>query len=164
MTVWNIAKWPVMLLAVVLVVAILYYATPNVGSRSSAGSASAPCSRSWWIVASAAFGFYVANFASTTRPTARSPASSCSCSGSGSPTSALLFGAELDAELERGRELLAGLPAEETIQPPPRDTRKIEKAEEKEREDVERGRELRLQHESTDDHAATPRRSRTERR
>ena len=53
--------------------------------------------------------------------------------------------------LERVRELLAGLPAEETIQLPPRDTRNIEKAEKKEREDVERGRELRLQHENADD-------------
>ena len=56
---------------------------------------------------------------------------------------ALLFGAELDAELERGRELQSGLPAEETIQLPPRDTHGIEKAEEKERADIERGREIR---------------------
>jgi membrane protein len=57
---------------------------------------------------------------------------------------ALLFGAELDAELERGRELQAGLPAEEVIQLPPRDTRNIEKSERKEREDIERGKEIRL--------------------
>ena len=41
---------------------------------------------------------------------------------------ALLFGAELDSELERGRELQSGLDAEETLQLPPRDTRNIEKA------------------------------------
>jgi membrane protein len=56
---------------------------------------------------------------------------------------ALLFGAELDAELERARELQAGEPAEETVQLPPRDTRNIEKAEAKEAEDVEKGRKLR---------------------
>ena len=56
---------------------------------------------------------------------------------------ALLFGAELDAELERGRELQAGLPAEKEIQLPPRDTRKSDKADEKARADELRGRRLR---------------------
>jgi membrane protein len=56
---------------------------------------------------------------------------------------ALLFGAELDSELERGRELQAGVAAERTIQLPPRDTRNIEKAEAKEAEDLRRGRRLR---------------------
>ncbi len=59
---------------------------------------------------------------------------------------ALLFGAELDAEVERGRELQAGMPAEETIQLPPRDTRKSDKAARKERADVARGRRLRSTH------------------
>ncbi|MGH3331721.1 MAG: YihY/virulence factor BrkB family protein, partial [Nocardioidaceae bacterium] len=56
---------------------------------------------------------------------------------------ALLFGAELDAELERGRQLRAGMPAEDTLQLPPRDTRKIDKAARKRDKDVERGRRLR---------------------
>lgn len=56
---------------------------------------------------------------------------------------ALLFGAELDAEIERGRELQAGIVAEETIQLPPRDTSASEKKAEKAQEDVERGRALR---------------------
>ncbi len=59
---------------------------------------------------------------------------------------ALLFGAELDSELERGRELQSGIAAEETLQLPPRDTRKIEKAEKKEAEDVRLGRSIRLGH------------------
>ena len=40
---------------------------------------------------------------------------------------ALLFGAEVDAELERGRELQAGMEAEEDIQLSPRDTKASEK-------------------------------------
>jgi len=56
---------------------------------------------------------------------------------------ALLFGAELDAELERGRQLQAGIAAEEELQLPPRDTRKSDKAAAKEQEDIERGRKLR---------------------
>jgi membrane protein len=68
---------------------------------------------------------------------------------------ALLFGAELDAELERGRQLVSGIVAEETVQLPPRDTRNIEKAEKKQAEDVARGRELRLSA-GHDDDPATP--------
>ncbi len=59
---------------------------------------------------------------------------------------ALLFGAEFDAELERGRQLQAGIEAEEDIQLPPRDTRKSDKAAKKEREDIELGRSIRLDH------------------
>ena len=59
---------------------------------------------------------------------------------------ALLFGAEFDAELERGRQLQAGIEAEEDIQLPPKDTRKSEKAAKKEQEDVELGRRIRLEH------------------
>ena len=60
---------------------------------------------------------------------------------------ALLFGAEFDAELERGRQLQAGIEAEEEIQLPPRDTRKSDKAAEKEKKDIEEGRRIREQHE-----------------
>jgi membrane protein len=103
-----------------------------------------------WIVASAAFGFYISTFASYQQTYGALAGVIVFLLWLWITNLALLFGAELDAELERGRELLAGLPAEETIQLPPRDTRNIEKAEKKEREDVERGRELRLQHENAD--------------
>jgi membrane protein len=56
---------------------------------------------------------------------------------------ALLLGAEIDSELERGRELEAGMPAEEELQLPPRDTRGIRKARKKEQKDIERGRRIR---------------------
>ncbi len=56
---------------------------------------------------------------------------------------ALLFGAEFDSEMERGRELQAVLPAEEQLQLPARDTRKIEKSEAKEAEELAEGRRLR---------------------
>ena len=46
-------------------------------------------------------------------------------------------------ELERGRQLQAGIAAEEELQLPPRDTRKSDKAAAKEQEDIERGRKLR---------------------
>ena len=55
----------------------------------------------------------------------------------------LLFGAEFDAETERGRELQGGFKAEVTIQLPPRDTKKSDKLQRQEEEEIRRGPELR---------------------
>ena len=143
-TVWNIAKWPVMLLVVMFIVALLYYATPNVKQPKfrwiSVGAALAIVV---WIVASAAFGFYVANFSSYDKTYGSLAGVIAFLLWLWITNLALLFGGELDAELERARELQAGMPAEEEIQLPPRDTRKIDKAAAKDREDVLRGRRLR---------------------
>ena len=56
---------------------------------------------------------------------------------------ALLFGAELNAEMERGRQLQAGIPAEDDLQLPPRDTRVIKKNAAKDARDFEQGQQLR---------------------
>jgi len=142
--VWNIVKWPVLLVIVVLIVALLYYATPNVKQPKFRWiSVGAFVAIVVWLVASAAFGFYVATFASYNKTYGSLAGVVVFLLWLWITNLALLFGAELDAELERGRQLQAGIAAEETIQLPPRDTRKIEKAEQKEREDVERGRRLR---------------------
>jgi membrane protein len=58
-------------------------------------------------------------------------------------TPALLFGAEVDAELERGRELQAGIAAEDDLKLPLRDTSVADKDDAKEERDILRGRELR---------------------
>ena len=143
-TVWSIAKWPVMLLVVMLIVGLLYYATPNVKQPKfrwiSVGAAVAIVV---WILASALFGFYVASFSSYDKTYGSLAGVVVFLLWLWITNLALLFGGELDAELERGRELQAGMPAEEEIQLPPRDTRKIDKAEEKERADVLRARRLR---------------------
>jgi membrane protein len=142
--VWNIAKWPVLLAIVVLIVALLYYATPNVQQPKFRWmSIGAFVAIIVWLVASAAFGFYVATFASYNKTYGSLAGVIVFLLWLWITNLALLFGAELDAELERGRQLQAGIAAEETLQLPPRDTRKTDKAEEKEREDVERGRRLR---------------------
>ena len=90
-TVWNIAKWPVLLLvvvAIVAIVALLYYATPNVKQpRFRWISVGALFAIIVWILASVAFGFSSRTSPATTRPTDPSPESSSSSSGSGSPTS-----------------------------------------------------------------------------
>jgi membrane protein len=142
--VWNIAKWPVLLAIVVLIVALLYYATPNVQQPKFRWmSIGAFVAIIVWLVASAAFGLYVATFASYNKTYGSLAGVIVFLLWLWITNLALLFGAELDAELERGRQLQAGIAAEETLQLPPRDTRKTDKAEEKEREDVERGRRLR---------------------
>ena len=146
-TVWGIAKWPVLLLVVVLIVAILYWSTPNVQQPKfrwiSMGAIVAILT---WVLVSVAFGFYVANFSSYNKTYGSLAGVIVFLLWLWLTNLALLFGAELDAELERGRELQAGLVAEETLQLPPRDTRQIEKKAAKHEKDVARGRTLRQTH------------------
>ncbi len=142
--VWSIAKWPVLLAVVVLIVALLYYATPNVRQpRFRWVSVGAIVAIVVWILASVGFGFYVAGFSNYDRTYGSLAGVIVFLLWLWITNLALLFGAELDAELERGRELQAGMPAEVAIQLPPRDTRKIEKDRKKRREDVRRARRLR---------------------
>lgn len=144
-TVWNIAKWPVLLVVVILIVALLYYATPNVKQPKfrwvSVGAVLAIVT---WVLLSAAFGFYVANFSSYDKTYGTLGGVIAFLLWLWLTNLALLFGAELDAELERGRELQSGIAAEEEIQLPPRDTRNIEKSRKKELDDIRRGRALRV--------------------
>jgi membrane protein len=146
LTIWNIAKWPVLAALVVLVIAILYYATPNVQQPKfrwmSMGALIAIVVA---LVASLAFGFYVSNFGSYNETYGSLAGVIVFLLWIWIMNNALLFGAEFDSEVERARELQAGMPAEDTLQLPPRDTAKIEKNEKKEAEDIKRGRELREQ-------------------
>jgi membrane protein len=145
--VFSIVKWPLMLVVVIAIVALLYYATPNVKQPHfrwiSVGAAVAIVV---WIVASAAFGLYVATFASYDKTYGSLAGIVVFLLWLWLTNLALLFGAELDCELERGRELQAGLPAEDLLQLPPRDTRGLRKQERKREQDIARGRELRESH------------------
>ena len=147
LTAWNILKWPVILLLVILAIAILYYATPNVKQPKfrwmSLGSAIALVI---FLLASLAFAFYVANFNNYDKTYGAIGGVIVSLLWLWILNMSLLFGAEFDAEMERGRQLQAGIEAEETIQLPPRDTKQSDKLQEKEEEDIQRGRELREQH------------------
>jgi membrane protein len=145
-TVWNIVKWPVLVLFVVLVVALLYWATPNVKQpRFRWLSLGAFVAIVVWVLASVAFAFYVASFGSYNRTYGSLAAAVVGLLWLWITNLALLFGAELDSELERGRELQAGLAAEHELQLPARDARGIKKARKKERKDIERGRAIREQ-------------------
>jgi len=142
--VWNIAKWPVMLLAVIVIVAILYYATPNVQQPKFRWvSVGAVVAIENWMVASAGFAFYVANFGSYNKTYGSLAGVVVGLVFLWLTNVALLLGAEIDSELERGRQLQAGIAAETELQLPARDTRNIEKAAEKEADDAARGRSIR---------------------
>ena len=142
--VWGIAKWPVLAFLVMCIVAMLYYATPNMQQPKfrwiSVGAAVAIVI---WVLASVAFAFYVANFGSYDKTYGSLAGVIVALLWLWITNIALLFGAEVDSEMERGRELQAGMAAEEELQLPARDTRNIEKAREKELEDIERGRQIR---------------------
>ena len=144
LTVWSIAKWPVLALMVVVIVALLYYATPNVKQPKfrwiSVGAGVAILT---WVVVSVLFGFYVANFSSYDKTYGSIAGVVVFLLWLWLTNLSLLFGAEIDSELERGRELQAGIPAEHELQLPPRDDRNIEKAREKEEKDVLLGRQIR---------------------
>jgi membrane protein len=143
-TVWNIAKWPLIALFVVLTVAMLYYATPNVKQpRFRWLSIGAFVAIVVWILASVALAFYVTNFGTYNRTYGSLAGAIVGLLWLWITNVALLFGAELDSELERGRELEAGVPAEEELQLPARDMRGIRKARKKEAKDVARGRAIR---------------------
>ena len=143
-TTWNVARWPALLLLVVLAVAILYYVTPNIEQpRFRWVSVGAAAAIVVWVVASLGFGVYVANFGSYDKTYGTLAGVVVFLLWLWITNLALLFGAELDSELERGRQLQAGLPAERELQLPARDTRVIHQNEAKERQDVERGEELR---------------------
>ncbi len=145
--VWRIAKWPFLLLLVVLVVAILYYTTPNVKPpKFKWMSIGALVAIVVWIVLSALFAFYVANFSSYNKTYGALAGVIVFLLWLWLTNLSLLFGAELDAEIERGRELQAGIEAEEDIQLPARDTTNIEKAEAKHDKDLEQGRKIRDHH------------------
>ena len=144
-TIWDWAKWPVLALVVMVIVALIYWATPNVDfTRFRVISAGAFVAILVWLAASIGFAFYVAYFDSYNKTYGSIAGVVIALLWLWITNLALLFGAELDAELERGRELQLGLAAEETLQLPVRDTRGIEKAAAKEAQDVARMRELRL--------------------
>jgi membrane protein len=122
-TVWDIAKWPVMLVLVAVMIAVLYYASPNVRIRGfkfvTVGSGVALLV---WIVASALFAFYVANFGSYNKTYGTLAGVVVFLVWLWITNLAVLIGVELDAERERTIELKAGVPrADKEIQLDARD-------------------------------------------
>jgi membrane protein len=120
-TAWDIAKWPVLILVVSLMFSILYYASPNVRQPGfrwvTPGGLLAVVV---WILASAAFGLYVAHFGSYNKTYGSLGAMVIFLVWLWLTNVAILLGAELNAEIERGRQIEAGQPADREPFLPPR--------------------------------------------
>jgi membrane protein len=120
---WKIAKWPALVLVVVTMISVLYYVAPNVKQTGfrwvTPGSVVALL---LWVLASIGFAFYVANFGSYDETYGTLGGVITFLVWLWITNIAVLLGAELNAELERSRELEAGVPdAEREIQLAPRE-------------------------------------------
>jgi membrane protein len=125
-TAWDIAKWPVLLLVISLMFAILYWAAPNVKQPGfkwvSPGGLLAVVT---WLLASAGFAFYVANFGHYNKTYGALGGIIVFLMWLWISNIAVLLGAEFNAELQRGREIAGGQPAQKEPFLEPRDTRKM---------------------------------------
>ena len=107
-SIWDIAKWPVLLAVMVTTFAVLFYSAPNASRRLQVGHARC-CSPSSWAGRVGGVRVLRGQLGSTTDLRGTLGAwSACSC-GFGSPTSALLLGMELNSD-ERSRELADRVP------------------------------------------------------
>ncbi len=142
--VWSILKWPVLIIALVLLTALLYYATPNVRMPRfrmlTTGSIAAIIVLG---VASALFGLYVANFGNYNRTYGSLAGIIIFLLWMWIANVALLLGAELDVEVERARELAAGIDADEAVRLPLKSTAAIVKAQDAIDADLIASREVR---------------------
>ena len=127
-TVWNIAKWPVLLVVVSFMFALLYWAAPNVkhpGFRwISPGGILAVVG---WLIASGAFALYVSNFGSYNKTYGALGGVVVFLVWLWISNIMVLLGAEFNAELERQRAIEGGMePPDKEPFVEPRDTRKMD--------------------------------------
>jgi membrane protein len=124
-TVWNIAKWPILFVIITSVFAFLYYVAPNVKQRGfrwiTPGGLVAV---TIWLIASIGFSFYASNFGSYNKTYGSLGGVIIFLIWMWLTNLALLIGAEFNAEIERGRELATGEPAEEQLRMEPREPAK----------------------------------------
>jgi len=121
-TAWDIAKWPILIVIVAFMFSILYYASPNVRQPGfrwiTPGGVLAVVA---WLIASAAFGVYVANFGSYNKTYGSLGAVVIFLVWLWLTNVAILLGAELNAEIARGRQIAAGQSEEQEPFLTPRD-------------------------------------------
>jgi membrane protein len=122
-TIWSVVKWPLMAFVFLVMVGVLYYASPNVRLRGfrwvTPGSLFAIVA---WAIASAAFALYVANFGAYDKTYGTLGGLIVLLIWFWITNLAILFGHQLNAERERSLEIEEGQPrAEREIQLAPRD-------------------------------------------
>jgi len=125
-TVWDLVKWPVLLLLVSFMFALLYWASPNAKQGFRWVTPGGILAVVVWVVASVAFAVYVANFGSYNKTYGSLASVIIFLVWLWLSNTAILLGAELNAELERSRAIAAGHPPDEEPYMELRDTRKIQ--------------------------------------
>ncbi len=139
--VWDIAKWPMLLILVSLLLAILFWASPNAKQGAirwiSPGGIFATV---LWIVISALFAIYITNFASYDKTYGSLAGVVIFLVWLWLTNVSLLLGAEVNAEFEHARAIAEGLP--EHVRPfaEPRDTRKLHEADRRAVEEAQAAR------------------------
>ena len=141
---WSILRWPVVIIVLVLLLAVLYASTPNVKHPRfrwlTPGSLAAIIVLG---IASALFAFYVGNFGNYDRTYGALAGIIVFLLWIWIANNALLFGAELDSEVERARELVAGIEADDVLRLPLKSDKALLKAHEAHAGDILAARELR---------------------
>ena len=125
---WDLGKLPMLAAIGIFVMALLYWAAPNVKRRNfrwfSVGAVGALLV---WVLTTTLFGLYVLSFGTYTRAYGVLGVVIAFLLWIWLSHLAMIFGAVLDTEVERARQLRAGVNAEERVHLPLRDTRLIDK-------------------------------------
>jgi membrane protein len=136
--IWSIVKWPVLLVIVLALLAMLYWATPNAEQAGirwiSPGGVIATVG---WVVVSGLFALYITHFSSYDRTYGSLASIVVFLIWLWLSNLAVLLGAQINAEIEHAKLMTAGLP--EDIRPfvPPRDTRKLDVHDRREASELE---------------------------
>nr|WP_249776632.1 YihY/virulence factor BrkB family protein [Leifsonia sp. C5G2] len=143
-TAWDLLRWPVVVVVIVLLVAVLYAATPNIKHPRfrwlTPGSIAAIVILG---IASALFAFYVGNFGNYDKTYGALAGIIVFLLWIWIANNALLFGAELDSEVERARELVAGIEADDVLRLPLKSDKALLKQQEARAGDILAAREIR---------------------
>jgi membrane protein len=126
-TTWDIAKWPVLVIIVSIMFGILYWASPNARQGFRWVFPGGLLAVILWLIASALFALYVANFAHYNKVYGSLGGIIIFLIWMWISNIAILFGAEFNAELIRGRAIAAGAPPDQEPYAQLRDTRKLGK-------------------------------------
>jgi membrane protein len=125
--IWNIAKWPVLLILVSVLLAILFWASPNAKQGGvkwvSPGGVIAVLI---WLVISGLFAVYVSTFASYNKTYGSLAGVVIFLVWLWLSNLAILLGAEVNAELDHAKAIAQGLPEDAEPFAEPRDTRKLD--------------------------------------
>jgi membrane protein len=124
-TTWNIAKWPVLLIMFSVMLAVLYWASPNARHGFRWVTPGGVVAIVLWLIASGLFAVYVANFGHYNKVYGSIAGVIIFLVWMWISNLAILMGAEFNAELERGRGMAAGAPPGTEPYVELRDTRKL---------------------------------------